>query len=174
MAIDAESVVIAEILRPRGNRGELLAASQTDVRGRLESLKRATVRLADGSEISIEMQSAWRHGAHWVLKFAGIDSISGAERFRRAELRVPLAERGQLAEGEYFQSDLIGCLVVEKVSGRSLGRVEGWQECGGAPLMQLGVDGREVLIPFVPSICQEVDVMGQKIVVDLPEGLLDL
>ncbi len=43
--------MIAEILRPRGNRGELLAISQTDVPGRIESLKSGTVRLADGSDV---------------------------------------------------------------------------------------------------------------------------
>jgi 16S rRNA processing protein RimM len=172
--MDAEAVVIADILRPRGNRGELLAASQTDVPSRLENLKSAEARLSNGQAVQVEIESAWTHKDLWVLKFAGIDSIDAAERFRGAELCVPMTQRGCLPEGEYFQSDLIGCTVVEKHSGERLGSVEGCQQYGGPPLLELRVNGREVLIPFVPSICQEVDLAGRKIVVDLPEGLLEL
>ncbi len=172
--MEAESVLVAEILRPRGNRGELLAVSQTDVPGRLESLRDAIARLSNGSEVSMAVEESWRHGELWVLKFAGIDSIGAAERFRGAELRIPMSQRGKLAEGEYFQSDLIGCTVVERTGGKPLGEVKGWQQFGGPPLIELRMDGRDVLIPFVPSICQEVDVLGRRIVVDLPEGLLEL
>ncbi len=122
----------------------------------------------------MDIEAAWPHKDLWVLKFAGIDSIDAAERFRGAELRVHAADRGELPDGEYFQSDLIGCTLIDKVSGNALGIVVGWQQCGGPLLMEVDRDGREVLIPFVPSICQEVDVAARKIVVDLPEGLLEL
>jgi 16S rRNA processing protein RimM len=172
--MNADSVVIADILRPRGNRGELLAFSQTDVPGRIEALKKATLRLADGSETPVDIDAAWPHKDLWVLKFAGVDSISAAERFRGAELRVPLTDRGTLPEGEYFQSDLIGCAVVEKLSGNTLGAITGWQQYGGAPLMEIQFEGRQVLIPFVPSICRDVDVAGRRITIELPQGLLEL
>jgi 16S rRNA processing protein RimM len=52
--------------------------------------------------------------------------------------------------------------------------VEGWQQYGFPLLMEVTVKGREVLIPFVSAICRQVDVAGRRIVVNLPEGLLDL
>jgi 16S rRNA processing protein RimM len=172
--MDADIVVVADILRPRGNRGEVLALSQSDVPGRLQTLKRANARLATGEDVAVEIEASWPHKELWVLKFSGIDSISAAERFRGAELQVAKSDRGKLADGEYFQGDLMGCAVVEKSSGKLLGVVEGWQQYGGPPLMEVKVDGREVLIPFVGSICQQVDLVCRRITVDLPEGLLDL
>jgi 16S rRNA processing protein RimM len=172
--MDRARVVIAEVLRPRGHRGELLVRSQTDVPGRLEQLKRAQVRLADGGDVPVEISEAWMHDGAWVLKFAGVDSISAAERFRGADIWVPAEERGRLPEGEFFESDLIGCAVVDAASGAQLGRVEAWQACGGPPLLQMTVDGREVLVPFVPAVCREVDLAARTIRVELPEGLLDL
>jgi len=40
--------------------------------------------------------------------------------------------------------------------------------------MEVAVGGREVLIPFVDSICRRVDPAARVIEVDLPEGFLDL
>jgi 16S rRNA processing protein RimM len=172
--MDRERVIIAEILRPRGNRGEVLARSKSDVPGRFEQLKCAQARLSDGSDIVVEIESAWNHKGDWVFKFACVDSIIAAERFRHADLWLPLADRGTLGEGEFFQSDLIGCNVVERVTGRHLGVVQGWQQYGGPPLMEVNVGERSVLIPFVSSIYREVDLAGRTISVDVPEGLLDL
>jgi 16S rRNA processing protein RimM len=152
----------------------LLAASQSDVPGRLEKLETAIVRFAGGSLLPVQIESAWPHKDLWVLKLAGIDSVNAAEQFRGSELCVAAEERGALPEGEYFQSDLIGCEVVEAGTTKVLGKVEGWQQFGGPPLLQLQVGGREVLIPFVPSICTQVDVAGRKILVEMPEGLLEL
>lgn len=172
--MDLERVVVAEILRPRGNHGEVLARSQTDVPGRLQNLKTAVARLADGSDVPIEISDAWPHRDDWVLKFAGVNSIDAAERFRRADLWVSLLDRGTLPEGEFFQSDLVGCAVTDAATGKCLGSIVGWQQHGGPPLMELAVDGREVLIPFVSSICRQVDLAARTLIVDLPEGLLDL
>jgi 16S rRNA processing protein RimM len=174
LAVGADRVVIADILRARGVRGEVLAKSQTDVPGRLESLKEAQVRLADGSDLPLELESAWEHKGDWVLKFRGIDDINAAERLRGAELWVPWEERGRLAEGEYFQSDLLGCQVIEKGTGEILGAVEGLQQYGGPPLLEVKREGREVLIPFVSAICQDIDLASRVIRVELPEGLLEL
>lgn len=172
--MDRERVVVAEVLRPRGNRGEVLVKSQSDVPGRLDNLKSAVARLRDGSDVPIEITEAWIHGGDWVLKFAGVDSIGAAERFRRADIWVSLPHRGTLPEGEFFQADLIGCTVVDAATGHSLGTLAGWQQYGGPPLMEVSVDGREVLIPFVNSIYREVNLAARTITVELPEGLLDL
>jgi 16S rRNA processing protein RimM len=171
--VDRERVVIAELFRARGIRGELIARSQTDIPGRLENLKRARVRLANGTDVAVEIEEAWEHKGDWVLKFAGVDTMDAANAFRGADLWVPPEERGELPAGGFFQSDLIGCRVVDKVSGKELGVVAGFQEIGGPTLMEMTVDGREVLIPFVEQLC-EVDLPRRVIRVDLPDGLLDL
>jgi 16S rRNA processing protein RimM len=172
--MDSERVIVAEVVRPRGNRGELVVKSQTDVPERLEHLKIAQARMTGGYDVPVQIVEAWTHKGDWVLKFAGVDSIDSAERFRGAEIWVPISERGNLPEGEFFRSDLIGCSVIELLTGKRLGVVEGWQQYGGPPLMEVMIDGSQVLIPFVSSICQHVDLTAREIGVDLPEGLLEL
>src|SRR5438552_19090097 len=91
-----------------------------------------------------------------------------------AEVRVPLAERVAVGEGEYYVSDLMGCGVRERGTSGRLGVVTGWQEAGGAGLLEVGEGDDKLLVPFARSICVEVDTRAKRILVDLPEGLKDL
>ncbi len=110
------------------------------------------------------------HGDHLIFKFQGVDSISDAEKLAGAEVSIPFEQRAAISEDEVFQSDLIGCEVVD-ATGRALGLVTDFQDTGGTPLLQVGTD---LLIPFAKSICTEIDPANKKIVVNLPDGLLDL
>jgi len=171
--VDRTRVVLAEIFRPRGVRGELIARSLTDIPGRLESLKSAQVRLENGTDRAVVLENVWEHKGDWILKFSGVDSMDAAAEFRGADLWVPVSQRASLPDGDYFQSDLIGCQVVDRDNGRPVGVVEGFEQYGGPPLMEVTLNGREILIPFVASECQ-VDLGARVIRLSLPEGLLDL
>ncbi len=172
--MDDERVVVAEILRERGNVGEVVARCVSDVPGRMEALRQIQLRMPDGREQEVTVESAWQHKEDWVLKFVGVDSIDDAKLLRGADLWVPKAERGSLPEGEYFQSDLLGCRVLDGKDGRVLGVVDGFEQYGGPLLLEMKSEAGQVLIPFVPAICVAVDLETRSISVDLPEGLLDL
>ena len=109
------------------------------------------------------------HQSQPVFKFRGIDSMTDAQKLVGLFVEIPKEQRLPLPEGEFYQSDLIGALVVDE-SGRELGVVEDWQECGGPPLLVIG----ELLIPFTKDICRIVDVPGKRITARLPAGLEDL
>jgi 16S rRNA processing protein RimM len=87
---------------------------------------------------------------------------------------IPLADRLAPAEGEHYLSDLMGCEVRDRKTGDLLGTVTGWEEAGGAGLLEISDREAELLVPFVRSICVEIDTSAKRIVVDLPEGLKDL
>jgi 16S rRNA processing protein RimM len=152
----------------------VLVDSLTDVPGRLENLKDGTVRLANGNDVAVMIEQSWRHADHWVMKFAGIDSIEAAERFRGGELWIPTRDRGVLPTGEYFRTDLLGCVIRDEAQRLDVGSVVGFQQYGGPLLLEVNANGREILIPFVPDICRRVDLESKVIEASLPDGLLDL
>ena len=57
----------------------------------------------------------------------------------------------------------------DRLSGRVIGHVTGWEEYGGPALLQ--IDEGRLLIPFVKAICVEILPDERLIRVDLPEGL---
>jgi 16S rRNA processing protein RimM len=161
-------IAVAVLGRPRGNRGELTAISLSSKPERFARL--GQVRLDSGASVSdAEVEEVWEHGGELVFKFRGVDSISDAEKLRGAEVQVPRAERVELEPGEYFHSDLIDCEVVERSSGRRIGKVTRFEEYGGPPLLE--IDGGKVLIPFVTAICVDIRPQEKTIFVDLPAGL---
>jgi 16S rRNA processing protein RimM len=182
-------VAVALLGKPRGIRGEITALTLSGKPERFDALREvylfrdapAAGRLGrlEGNAPPfpplagerLEVERTWFHVGVLVFKFRGVDSISDAGRFSGAEVRVPLSQRAPLEPGEFFQSDLVGCEVIEGSTGESLGRVQAWEDSGGAGL--LAVEGG-LLIPFVRAICKAIDPAARRIVVELPEGLKGL
>ncbi len=165
---DAPWVTIALLGKTRGNRGEVTAFTLSSRPERFAELKEVYLF---GAGDRVEVEQTWFHNGTLIFKFRGVDTISDAERLAGAEVRIPLQERIALDTGEFFESDLIGCEVVDHRTGERLGRVSGWQDAGGAGLLE--IDG-DWLIPFARALCPEIDPAARRIAVALPEGLKDL
>ncbi len=174
MNSEGEWIAIALLGRPRGNRGELTAESLSSKPERFAKLKSVRLVMADAAEVArpYDVEEVWAHKGALVFKLAGVDSINDAEKLRGAEVQVPRSERVELEPGEYFHSDLIGCEVRDRVSGRAIGRVTDFVEYGGPPLLE--IDGGRLSVPFVKALCVDIRPAEKLILTDLPEGLEDL
>jgi len=191
-------VIIARILRARGNKGEVAAEILTDFPERLTRLREVFVGRADGKDEPrrLALKSCWlsqNHRGQAVFHFAGVDSISEAEKFRGLDVLLPFEQRVTLPAGQYFVSDLIGCSVFETsawppVMSSSpcslaeapvlLGTVRDVQfpgeEISGTPLLEVETSGGDVLIPLAVDICTKIDTAARRIDVILADGLGDL
>jgi 16S rRNA processing protein RimM len=191
-------VLVARILRARGNKGEVAAEILTDFPERLTRLREVFVGHADGKNEPhrLLLKSCWlsqNHRGQAVFHFEGVDSISEAEKYRGLEVLLPFEQRVTLPAGQYFVSDLIGCSVFENpafvpvVSSSPcslaeapspLGTVRDVQfpgeEISGTPLLEVETSRGEILIPLAVDICTKIDTAARRIDVTLPEGLRDL
>jgi 16S rRNA processing protein RimM len=164
----ADWVTIALLGKTRGNRGELTAIPLSSKPERYETL---TEVYLFGSGERREVETTWFNNGTLIFKFRGIDTISDAQPLTGSEVRVPIAERAPLDPGEYFQSDLVGCEVVDRQSGERIGQVTNWEDGGGAGIL---VVDRHLMIPFARAICVEINPAAKRIAVELPPGLRDL
>lgn len=171
-------VTLARILRPRGLRGEVAAEILTDFPERLPKLRE--VWLSDGRSAPrrVRLERCWltpSRGGQAIFHFEDIHTIEQAETLRGMEVQVPIEQRAELAAGNYFVSDLVGCEVWEKGAALALGSVRDVEFTGGAaPLLAVDTEHGEVLLPLAAEFCQRIDVQGKRIDVILPDGLLDL
>jgi 16S rRNA processing protein RimM len=169
-----ELVVVALAVKVRGVRGEVVADLLTDFPERFKGLRELIAVFPDKRRRRLALEGHWFHGGRVVLKFGGYDSPEEAVALVGCELAVPEAEAVALEEGRFYDWQLEGCRVVT-VEGEEVGTVREVLRTGGeSPVLIIrDENGRENLVPFVESICVEVDAERKLIRLDPPEGLLE-
>jgi 16S rRNA processing protein RimM len=189
-------ILVARILRARGNKGEVAAELFTDFVARLASLPAVFLSKDKSAPRETRLKRFWidrNHPEVGIFHFEGCDSINEAEKFRGMEIVLPIEQRVTLPVGQYFVSDLIGCTVFEVTASESklaspacsienapqvLGTVRDvyfpGEGLAGTPLLQVQTSQGELLVPLAVDICTRIDTAGRRIEVQLPEGLRDL
>jgi len=165
--------LVGRIARAHGIRGQVIVNPETDF---------PEERFQPGAEVFVERKGSIEplrittvrfHRDRPVIGFEGVDTMNDAEALAGYEMRVPVDRLAPLPPHTFYRHDLIGC-VVETTSGRQVGSVvdvEG--SIGGSRLVIDGASG-EILVPLVADICRQVDTVAKRIVIDPPDGLLDL
>lgn len=105
------------------------------------------------------------HGNGIVAHLSGVDTRTGAEALKHAQIWVPAADLPELPSGEYYWYQLIGLDVVTE-TGRRLGKIQRLMETGAHDVMVIENQegGGEILIPYVrDTVVKSVDP-GRKLV----------
>ncbi len=169
----SQLVVIAQAVRPRGLKGEIVAELLTDFPERFEQLEELILVLPGGERKTGHLESYWFQNDRVVLKLAGFDDVDAAKTLVGVEFAVPESERVPLPSDHYYDWELEGCEV--KVGEASIGKVQSVIKTGGTEILLITDENdKEQLVPLADSIVVEIDTEGKTIVVDPPEGLLDL
>jgi 16S rRNA processing protein RimM len=73
----------------------------------------------------------------------------------------------------FYRHDLVGC-AVDTANGSTIGTVTDVEGTLGGSRLVVTTSRGEVLVPLAAEICRSIDVAGKRIVIEPPEGLLDL
>ena len=165
--------VVGRIARPHGLRGHVFVNVETDFpEERFQPGAELFVKRGERVE-PLTLTAVRFQSDRPVVAFAGIESIDAVTPMAGLELRVPAERLSPLPAGTFYRHDLVGC-VVETRDGRTVGpvrEVEGTVE--GSRLVVTGAHG-DVLIPLASAICTAIDTTKKRIVIDPPDGLLEL
>ena len=145
----------------------------TDFPERFEEVEELIRVSPRGERKAGKLENYWLQNDRVVLKLADYNDVEAAKELVGFEFAVPESERVSLPADHYYDWELEGCDV--KVGTESIGKVSSVIKTGGAEILVVaGENGREQLIPLADSIVVEIDPARKTIVVDPPEGLLDL
>ena len=135
--------------------------------------RRVILSAAGTAEREAEIDLFRRQHGHCVVKFRGIDSISEAEKYVGAAIKIPAADLPAPQEGWYYTFQLKGCQVFT-ADGECIGIITDVLDSGGNEILKVDRGNEETLIPFAQSFLKKIDLDRRRIEVDLPEGLRDL
>ena len=152
---------VGRIAKAHGIKGEVLVHLTGDRRERVAP--GAVLTLAD--ERTLTVRSATSHQGKWIVTLEGVSTRTAAEALHGLILFAePIDDPDAL-----FVHDLIGSTVVDTTGGAVLGTVESVEANPASDLLVLAGSGGLIPVRFIV----ERDADG-RLVVDLPEGLLDL
>jgi len=165
--------VVGRIARAHGIRGQVIVNLETDF---------PEERFRPGSQVfakrgasveTLTVTTMRLQGGRPVIGLEGVGTMNDADALAGLELRIPVEQLAPLPEGTFYHHDLVGCQVVTRL-GDVVGTVAGVEgTTGGSRLVVAGARG-EILIPLATDICPAIDVAAKRIVIEPPEGLLDL
>ena len=169
----SDLILIARAVKTHGLKGEVVAELLTDFPERFEDLDEMILVSPKGEQKPVQLEDFWFQKDRVVLKLEGCDDVDVAKELIGYEFGVPESDRVQLEDDEFYDWELEGCTV--KVGDESIGQVRSVMKTGGTEILVVSDgSGKEKLVPLASDIVLEIDTSAKTIVVDPPEGLLDL
>jgi 16S rRNA processing protein RimM len=166
-------VLVGRVARAHGHRGQVIVDPSTDFPDERFAAGAILHTVRDGRPGTVTIAAMRMHQGRPVLTLHGVETMDEAESLAGVELRVPESELAALPEGTYYEHDLIGCQLVTR-DGREVGTVRAVEGGGGMIRLIAGSGRSEIQVPLVHEICVAIDIAHKQIVIDPPEGLLDV
>jgi len=167
-------LVVGRIARAHGISGEVSVEVRTDLPE--QRFAPGVVVETDPPErgpLTVE-QTRW-HSGRLLVVFAEVADRTAAEGLRNTLLVADSATSPAVDDDDEFWDHELVELDAVTVDGVPLGTVSDVLHPPGADLLVVRrPDGAELLVPFVSDIVPTVDIGGGRVVVDPPDGLLDL
>jgi 16S rRNA processing protein RimM len=165
-------LLVGRVARSHGNKGQVIVNPETDFAERRFQEGRTLLVGPEADPVPRQIRSVRFHQGRPIVALDGIETMNDAEALAGADLWVPAADVEPLPENTFYRHDLVGC-EVRDTQGRVVGRVTKVE--GPLERSHLVVHGHrgEAMIPMVAGMVT-VDLAAKTIVVDPPEGLLDL
>lgn len=125
----------------------------------------------DAPTLRIEASRAYRRG--FLVRFEGVQDRREVEDLLGRYVMRAMEQLEELKEGETFYHDLLGMEVVN-IEGERVGEVIEIYELKPADLLEIRGPEKTFLIPYISEMVRSVSVAENRIILDLPPGLLEV
>ncbi len=168
-----ECFYVGKIVKKYSFKGELLAKLDTDEPEQFENLDSILVNLR-GNLVPFFIESSQLHKSELLrIKFEDVDTEDDADSLIKSELYLPLSFLPELEDDKFYYHEIIGFKVEDKNYG-NVGIISGVNDSTAQALFEIDRNGTEILIPMNDEFIIKVDKPNKTIIVETPEGLIDL
>jgi 16S rRNA processing protein RimM len=169
----SDLLLVGRVARAHGNKGQVIVNPETDFPEDRFAAGNTLVVEHAGTTTARRIASVRFQQGRPIIALDGIETMNDAEALAGADLKMPASSIAPLPGGTFYRHDLVGC-EVKDTAGTTIGRVTDVEGSMEQSRLVVASKGGEVLIPMVDGICISVDTAARTIVVDPPDGLLEL
>lgn len=164
---------LGKIVKKYSFKGEVLAKLDTDQPELYENLDSILVELR-GNLIPFFIERSQLHKSELLrIKFEEVDTEQDADSILKSELFLPLEFLPKLEGDKFYFHEVIG-FIMEDINFGKVGTIKGINDSTSQALFEIDREGIEVLIPLNDKFIKKVDRKNKTILVETPEGLIDL
>lgn len=154
-----ETIVIGEVLKPQGIRGEIKVRPLLDD---IADMRRFRRLLIGGTEYKVLSCRTDAQAAYLAL--SGVADRDAAEGLRGKSVEALRSDAPALEEGRYYIVDIVGCAVFTE-EGEPLGTIADVLPAH-TDIYVLQGGRREVLFPAADGVVTDVDVENKRLTVN--------
>ena len=164
---------LGKIVRKYSFKGELLIKLDTDEPELYENLDALFIDLRNNL-VPFFIESSQLHKSDLLrVKFEDVDTEADADALIKSDIYLPLELLPKLEEDKFYFHEIIGFKVIDNNFG-DIGIVKSVNDSTSQALFEIDKDGVEILIPMNDEFIVNVDKVKKEIIVETPEGLIEL
>ena len=168
-----ECFFLGKIVKKYSFKGEVLAKLDTDEPELYDGLESVFIDLK-GNLVPFFIEHAQLHKSELLrIQFEDVVTEEDADALLKSDLYLPLSFLPKLADDKFYFHEIIGFSVIDENFGE-VGEITGVNDTTAQALFEIDRDGTEILIPINDHFIKKVDKVNKTILVDTPEGLIDL
>lgn len=167
-------IEVGKIVNTHGVVGELKIIPLTDDPKRYNKLKSVYISPKIGEEmIKYDVMGVKYHKSFVIMKVKDIDDLNAAEKLKEHFVIIDREDAVKLPKDTFFICDLIGLKVFDE-EGNNLGVIKEVLQTGSNDVYVVKSDNSgDILIPALKTVVKKVCFEENKMVVNLPQGLID-
>ncbi|NLP58873.1 ribosome maturation factor RimM [Lutibacter sp. B1] len=164
---------LGKIVRKHSFKGDVVAKLDTDEPELYTNLESVFIALSNNLVPFFIEKSLLQKGNQLRIKFEDIESEDDADAIMGAELYLPLEFLPKLTGNKFYFHEIIN-FDIEDVNYGPIGVIVGVNDSSAQPLFEINANGKDVFIPMIDDFIKKVDRDNKKVIVETPEGLIDL
>ena len=164
-----ERVCVGAVIGARGLKGELRVKSFTDDPDDLFAYGPVS---DETGQHTFKGRISGRAKDHLLVFLKGVGDRTRADELKGTRFYVSRDALPAPDDDEFYHADLIG-LNAELVDGGVLGPIRGVMDVGGGASLEIDTEDGLVMIPFTRAAVPVVDIVGERVVIDPPDGLFE-
>jgi 16S rRNA processing protein RimM len=163
---------IGYILKPHGLKGSINILLDVDDPSQYSKMESVVVKIGE-QLVPFFVSSLQLNGRRGIMQLEGIESREQADELKSCPLLLPIELLPKLGKGRFYYHEIIGYTVEDKKSGK-LGVVTEVLSGSAQDLIVMKHQTKDILIPVVPDIIIEANHDNKILLVNLPDGLLEI
>ena len=164
---------LGKIVKKYSFKGEVLVKLDTDEPQLYTNLESVFISLGNNL-VPFFIESSKLHKSNLLrLKLEDVNTEDDADHLLKCELYLPLSFLPPLEGNKFYYHEVIGFEIRDTSFGK-VGIITGVNDRTAQALFEIDRDGTEILIPLNDHFITEVNRAQKYILVDTPEGLIDL